>query len=66
MKMTKVIITCKPVNRFLVTSPAMIIAITKRKKSSEIKRENGEKLFREPRSRSSLEISIYELCRKVL
>ncbi len=33
----------KPVNLFPVTSPAMVIAITKRMKASETKREKWEK-----------------------
>ncbi len=32
----------KPVNLFPVTSPTMVIAITKHEKSSETKRENWE------------------------
>ncbi len=38
----------KPVNVFLVTSPAMVIAITKHKKSRETNRENGGRHFQDP------------------
>ena len=58
---------CWPVNLFPVTSLAMVIVITKRKKSSEANRENWEATFSSPhRSRSSLEISINELWCKEL
>ena len=56
----------KPVNLFPVTSPAMVIDITKRTKSSETNVENVRKHFCNPRSQSLLEISIYELWRKEL
>ena len=56
----------KPVNVFPVTSPAMVIAITKRKKSRETNREKwGKALSRSQLTKFTL-MSIYELWRKGL
>ncbi len=58
--------SCKPVDVFPVTSPAMVIAITKRKKSSEANREKFETAPSRFKLTKFTLISIYELWRKGL
>ena len=56
----------KPINLFTVTSPAMVIAITKRKKSRETNREKWEKALSRSQLTKFTLMSIYELWRKGL
>ena len=55
----------KPVNVFPVTSPAMVIAITKRKKSRETNREKWEKALSQSQL-TKFTLIIYALWRKGL
>ncbi len=56
----------KPVNLFQVTSPAMVIAITKRKKSMETNREKWWKALSRSQLTKFTFMSISELWRKGL
>ncbi len=57
-------VVAKTLNGFPVTSPAMIIAITKHKKSSETKVDKWRTAFLQSQLAKFTLISVYELWRK--